>query len=596
MSRTHIDEIRGLYIKKFPIGWIDAYDWSTDTNSQESFEKIKDILDSFDQDVFYIFSQSILSGEYLIKNYLPQQLDSLYDILSSGEQFYNGNNKVRTYTTNIYNGLIYELEHVVNRYHYFLTILNNKYSEYQTNFIINAYREEKSKIANSKFAEFYHILSEVSLIDHLLSYDRSTISNLILYHAELERGIDDRNIEPKNILVLKILNEKCLFLLKKLLIEDNKEFDFLIDFKPYHYDTSTLHFEFFSSMDRNFEFYRTDDYTNESLGRELDKRAYDGTLSIGGYALLMKYYKDCKKTSESQIDNIIKEFNNRYLDLWGKFTIRPLDRYALNSLKNYMYNCRFSYRIKKDNYSFEELETDLDEINSLQSHTGILNYYPYRKAFKKAESLFNDNEDITIARLNEYRSFLQLCINKFSEAIEWCRSMSFYPIQLPYRECLVGIRIFGAVFIASSYCRPVKYEKLKDELASYKNRLLAIDNKIALRKEKRELKEIKADIDSSRTKEVEILSFFTAIITFLFGTIGFFTQDTHNDFLHLIYSIFGLGAILLIFVSGIHMVTVRREKRIRDYFNHPRLWFCIITIICCIGLLIWLIGSVNKMK
>ena len=107
MSRTHIDEIRGLYIKKFPIGWIDAYDWSTDTNSQESFEKIKDILDSFDQDVFYIFSQSILSGEYLIKNYLPQQLDSLYDILSSGEQFYNGNNKVRTYTTNIYNGLIY---------------------------------------------------------------------------------------------------------------------------------------------------------------------------------------------------------------------------------------------------------------------------------------------------------------------------------------------------------------------------------------------------------------------------------------------------------------------------------------------------------
>ena len=125
---------------------------------------------------------------------------------------------------------------------------------------------------------------------------------------------------------------------------------------------------------------------------------------------------------------------------------------------------------------------------------------------------------------------------------------------------------------------------------------MLVDNEIALREEQEEMRSLKRDIDNSRTREVEILSGFTAIITFLFGTIGFFASNKESDFLHLIYSVFGLGAILMIFVSGIHMLTMRREKEVGDYFKHPRMWFCIITILASVGLIIWLLIKVNALQ
>lgn len=174
--------------------------------------------------------------------------------------------------------------------------------------------------------------------------------------------------------------------------------------------------------------------------------------------------------------------------------------------------------------------------------------------------------------------------------------MNFYPIQSLFRECLTVVRDFGAVFVASSFCRPISYNKLKDELDVYKNKALYLDNEIEVRKERLELVKIKKDIDNSRTRDIEVLSFFTAIITFIFGTIGFFAENKNSDFLHLMYSIFGLGAILLIFVSGIHLVTVRKEENPWDYFKHPRAWFCILTIVASAALLVWLIINVNALS
>jgi hypothetical protein len=252
--------------------------------------------------------------------------------------------------------------------------------------------------------------------------------------------------------------------------------------------------------------------------------------------------------------------------------------------------------MKNSAYTFEQLKDGLYEIMDIQSHTGILNFYPYRKAFEKAFELFRNNSALEKDRIEEYKQLMQLCISKFSEAISWCRTNCFYPIQAAYRECLVPVSDFGAVFVASSFCRPVKYNKLEDELNVFKNQALLIDNEIALREEKKNLQNLKKDIDNSRTKEIEILSVFTAIITFLFGTIGFFAENKNNDFLHLVFSIFGLGAILMIFVSGIHLLTMRKEQNIGDYFKHPRALFCCITILASIGLLIWLVVKLNSLS
>ena len=594
INRTKIEQIVKLYKEEFPMGWLSGYDWSLD-NSETSLESVKDKVNSFDQDFFYLFAQSVLAGEFHIRKDFPQTLDGVYELLTSGEVYVDETNQFITVAARFFNDMLYLQAEVIRNLRYLLTILYNKYEERPTKYILNAYRV-KHDSTKGNFGRYYDILIDVTRIDHFLSYDKRTISDLIIYHAELSKGLEDKNLPSKIIQVLDVLNKKSLFLLKKLLVDESRVFDFMIDFKHKQYDTGKIDLGYLKGMDKYFEFYRAENYSNDELGNELDIRARNNALPIGQYSLLMKYYKDSKSTQKTQIDNIIKEFDESYEKLSAQFTMRPLDRYALGTLKNYMYNCRFSFLMQNEAYSFEQLQNDLNRIIGIQYQTKILNFYPYRKAFEKALMLLHKDETHDKSVLNEYKRFLELCIAKFSEAMQWCKENWFYPIQNCYNECLVPVTGFGAVFIASSFCRPVRYDNLKEELNTFRNQALLVDNEIALREEKADLKSLKKDIDNTRTKEIEILSVFTAIITFLFGSIGFFADNRNNDFPHLIYSIIGLGAILMIFVCGIHLVTMRKEEHVVEYFKHPRSWFCFVTIIVSVVLLFYMLSMVNSLQ
>lgn len=309
--------------------------------------------------------------------------------------------------------------------------------------------------------------------------------------------------------------------------------------------------------------------------------------------MLMKNYKDSKGTVLPQIDNILKGFDSLYEELDNKFTKRSFDKYALRTLKNYMYNSELSFKMKEYAYTLDRMKKDIQHIIGLQYSTGIFNFYPYRKAIVWLNQYFDSHVEWTELDLNDFRELMKKCIDQFEQSIEWCRAMSFFPIQNPYRECIVTVADFGVVFTPSTFCRPVRYERLKEELNEYKSRVLYIDNEIAIRKERLELNKIKKSIDNSKVRELEILSFFVALITFLFGTISFFAENKNNDFIHLLYSVFGLGAILLIFVCGIYLITIRKEKNFSDYFKHPRMWFCILTILISLGMLVWLIVNVS---
>lgn len=587
-----IEQIVTIYKNSFPMGWMDGFSW-TKTDNKKSLVSVQEKIGVFKKEVFELLAQSILMGEYIIKQNYFNTLESLQELLANGEMLVDEKNKLKLVAVKSFNEMTYHLGGVVSRFQHLMTMLNDKYGERQSKYVVNAYKLKHRGVWDEDYSHFYDILIEVTYTDHFLSYDESTIQNLILFHSELSDAVQKKILPEASLLILDVLDDKCLFLLKKLLVDDGKEFDYMIDFKHYHYNASELTFRYFKEMNKLFEFYREEKYSNDSLGNDLDIKARNKTLTIGQFSLLMKYYKDSKNTGKEQINNILKDFDAKY-DAKPVINVKePFDRYALYTLKNYMYNCRFSFLMQSPSYTFEQLKEDLNEIIGIQNQTGVLNFYPYRKAFNKAMQLFHDNFTINKEGCQDFKRFLQLCISKFTEAIEWCKTYYFYPIQNQYQECLVKVDGLGEVFIASSFCRPVKYGKLEDELKTFKNQSLLVDNEIALREEKVELKKIRDDINHARTKEIEVLSVFTAIITFLFGTIGFFAENKNNDFLHLIFSIFGLGAILLIFVSGIHLLTMKKEEKVVDYFKHPRAWFCFITIIASISLLIWLVAKIN---
>lgn len=592
---NRIENIVKIYKERFPMGWIDSLVWDK-TQNKKSLVNVQEKVAEFKQDVFILFAQSIILGEYIIKDDYATRLESLQELFADAEVHDNEQSKLKTVAINSFNEMTYQLGAVISRFRHVMTMLNDKYGERQTKYIVNAYRIKHKNSWDKSYGRFYDILIEITYTDHFLSYDEETIANLILYHSELSEAVQKKVLQDSSLLLLEILDDKCLFLLKKLLVDDNAEFDYMIDFNHYHYDARDLPFKYFKEMNKLFEFYRSEAYSsNDSLGRDLDVKSRNNTLSIGQFSLLMKYYKDTSNTNKEQINNILKDFDSLYDQKLAQPIKEPFERYALYTLKNYMYNSRFSFLMQDTGYTFGQLQKDLNEIIGIQNQTGVLNFYPFRKAFSKALQLFHTNDAIKKENFQELKDFLQQCIVKFTEAIEWCKTYYFYPIQNQYKECLVKVDGFGDVFIASSFCRPVKYGKLIDDLNTFKNQALLVDNEIALLEEKAELKKIKNDIDHSKTREVEVLSVFTAIITFLFGTIGFFAENKNNDFLHLVFSIFGLGAILLIFVSGIHLVTMRKEEKFWDYFKHPRAWFCLLTIVVCIILLLKFIVIVKAL-
>lgn len=291
--------------------------------------------------------------------------------------------------------------------------------------------------------------------------------------------------------------------------------------------------------------------------------------------LLMKYYKDHKDTIEQQVQNLIAEFDHVYTRILPQFSNRRFDVYALNTLKNYMYNCRLSFRMNH-NYTYEKLCSDMIEIEQIQRITHIKNFYPFKKAIAfLIKDIRNDFNNVSYSEntLAQKYQALNDYIHKFETAIHWCKEQHFYPVQLLYNECLKKDNNSGLiVFMPSSFSRPINYNKLEDELKQYKSEFGLMKGELNLQKEKARIELLKNEIDASKKSNIEILGLFTAVITFLFGCVNIFS-GTNNTIISLseqILHIMCLGIILLLFVSAIYILTIRRENELKNYLKHPR--------------------------
>lgn len=155
MKLSRIEEIIELYKVQFPINWLDLYDWSSG-NEEISIGEASARIDAFDQDVFFLLSQSVLSGEYIPRFHIPKNLDTLYDVLNSGELYDDESNSYRSLVIRKFNALSYSLGEFTRRYRYLLTILERKYSVRQTQYVVNAYRQNHSTSNGSLFGDYYN--------------------------------------------------------------------------------------------------------------------------------------------------------------------------------------------------------------------------------------------------------------------------------------------------------------------------------------------------------------------------------------------------------------------------------------------------------
>lgn len=564
------------YQSTFPVDWIESFDWSDTsmhiTHYTDGLQRINDYIVS----CFEIICKSVIAGEYIVnESSVKSNLDALYNLIEN-EYAPNTTNSFQQALYKKYQELDDNLHIVVNLYKRLIHIVENKVSQEQHFFIVTAFDTNGRKLTIPIFQKLEYVF-DLYFKDHCLSYNRHEFPKLILLLERLskEESLSDEPIKS----VFTILKEKCAFLIKKLVYLDG-QIEYSINFKNkliYKSDISTNVFKKFNAY---FDFFYRDNYSvNEKFVIEWQKLCYEKKASIGQMVLLIKYYKDSKVATIKQVDRLLAEFNHKYKRIYNKYINRQFDIFALNTIKNYMHNCRLSFLMSHD-YSFDMLLTDMATIEEIQDETRIKNFYPYRKA---VDFIINDiqndiqygntvEEKILIKKLSKLNEFLA----KLEDSIRWCKEQDFYPVQLFYNECITYNQDFHLrIFIPSSFSRPINYNKLLENLDQYKIKAEMLKSEIPILKERLEIEELKEKIQASEKNNIKNLGAFTAIITFLFGCVNIFSNGSegkitvHEHILHIVC----LGLILLFFISCIYFLTLEKEKRILKYFSHIKFWF-----------------------
>ena len=280
--------------------------------------------------------------------------------------------------------------------------------------------------------------------------------------------------------------------------------------------------------------------------------------------LLMKHYQK-DNCSPRQVKNLLQSFDALYKSIYATKIKKEFDIVALNSIKNYLYNCKLSINIESPEYTIENLKEDLTEISDIQSETGIYNYFSYYKALtflsKTIETRFTTKEDIN--SVQGLLLFFDELFEKFKNNLKWCFRNRYYPFQLISNECVVAYNDTGiSLFLASSFCRPINYDRLDSKLQNLELKRKFYDSQYELAKERETIIQIQDKISKRENKTFEYMGIFMAIITFLFASIPVFSSNTLST-QEALWNIGILGIVLIVFLLILKIFQLLSDRNIK---------------------------------
>ncbi len=580
-EKSCVQSIISEYKDTFIQDWIKKLDWSS-AKEAASYADGKRKIDDFSEIVFVTFGRSILAGDYVTES-MDRLMDELKEFveLCADELLPTTQNKLHSQLQTHFINLNHNLVDFSNYYRLMINELNEKLQVTDNVLIINAFAN-KSEDYSSKLFEALEILLEVCFDEFSISYKERNIRSLILKRDKLnEIRLNQSKNEIKNI--LDIVCEKIDYLLVKYSsISSNKNLKYSLNFTQ-----QTI--KLLDDKDSRFTSYKRYSYflyphdTPKKVIREWQNDCYDDNAKMWEMALLMRYYTKVEK-HENQIDNLIKQFDDFAKKRKTKDTTL-FDSYALNTITNYMYNCRFSFLTSTANISFERLVDEMVKIENIQSSTGIKNYHPYQKAVEFLKEFIrkeiSSKKDVNL--ITEHKSWYNKALKELQETYQWCKKNQFYPFQLCYDECLDRINDFEmVVFTPSSFCRPIDYIKLDEIIERFKTDSMTLDSEILLYKEELEILELKNGIEKNKKSYIEILGIFTGLVTFLIGCITIFTnvEDPKVSLFEKIEHVSLLGIIVLLLINGGYFLT--SEVKCKSF----KFWFFLITSILYIFVLV----------
>ena len=583
MSKLFIEDCRSLYSSYFPEDWIETEEWDSIENATNSISHCIAIIQDFCKKFFVCISKSVLSGEYIIAENKVKDVRAYFEECAQKEhecpepdQIDDSVLEIKRMVYEEYEELDLNIEKMFFRYENLIQKAKEKIDGLEHNIIVEAYRIKTKSEEPKQFSYFNKQIISTCIDEHCMRYDEERLGKYLLMIQDIDLALNEEPDEEVKF-IYKVFREKVLLLLRKLYHFFNKKGEYTIDFTTYTLDAEKFSIVLLEDYLQKFGYVHEDKPIPIEYVEKIQSNCAQKSAKLSEFAILMKYYT-CGNGSKGQVENLLADFNKLYNTLYRKHINKTFDKHALDTIKNYMYNCRLSFYVRSNNYSVDDLIRDVDEISSIQKETKIKNYYPYRKALVflngKIQNSLGKNELGNIEVILSWISIFKEYVERFEDNIMWCDNNNFYPIQLMYNECCVNIvdnKDFK-LFIPSTFTRPQNFEKIREILKGFKSDLLFYREKTELIENREEVNSLRKDFKQSERKIIEIGGLFVTVITFLFGTIQIYSKND-MDAKSLIMSTLAFGCLLMVFSSSIYFITLQREYEDKSYFRSPRFWF-----------------------
>lgn len=581
---TFIEDCIAEYERYFTDDWIENLEWDSLSKAEISFRTGHAKISSFVVSCFVKISKSILCGEYIVgrKKFddVENQFKKYWENDIHTPDIAGEKPKVHKYRSGLYDLYVSLNKHIkvlFYTYMYFVTDVDEKL-EYENHvYLFKSITEEP--VQNSIFNYFKTLQTLIIPLceaEHYLEFSDAYRGKIAKY---IERLKNDEKKETNGDVkaILSVFLYKAQFLLKKLLRAKDK-FDIYFDSDRKIVSRESIG-QLPESISQFFEYYccvhEGKAYQSDIIAN-IRQKMNKGKKAFLDMAVLMDYYCSTNKSPE-QIDNLLSQFEGEYKAKFYRSFHSKFDNHALCTLRNFMYNCRLAYKIRRKDYTLDKLKKDISKIDALQEETQVKNFYPYKKALEYLGRLIKDN--IHSRKLTfEYEDAISLyskCLSKFDENIEWCVTHKFYPIQLTFNECVVEIDQIKLI-LPSTITRPIDYKRLREEQYKFHSDLDFFKTSQIYLKDREDTETLKTELRNIEKRYLEIGSILVGIVTFLFGSINIFTQqDAMPE--EMFHSALGLGLVLVIFAA---LIVIVAEKFWNTKPNYGRITLCsIITLV-----------------
>lgn len=601
--RLRIDTITEKINSFFDDNWWEVYNFHISGFKEIEAERIKfaNELHSLLSEIYNILNESVFIGEYVQSDSIIEKLSAIKSLV--GEiNYFPPDEEVQEFfqkTLNIdfiecikWALELYSHEALKIQKHY--SFDKKDYSVYRRPFV-KAFEDTTiiSK-ASLELLNFFNHNLVLASFEHFLTPDSEDFDFLLelLHPATFEKFGANKY---SNIFRERAKFLICKWITRKEHINEDVVY-YLVDSIEKKGDLS----EFSNNLFTYWKDYLLSHYQISTSWKSEILNSFDETKHIPYSKLsflqlhrLIKYYKDVNKS----IDNlhlVVEEFRKRFNDIKEKGTSR-YDYHTHVLALSYALNNEFSLFLEDPTHTEEEIELFYQKIVQFQKSSGNYNFFPQFKYFgflvNKLEKVYDERKP-TLDFIEPAKKLIKKCrevFEKYTENAKWSEIHYNYVFQLPYDDCLInsGLNVVTKIFLPSSFLLPLPKDKDKEIIDKNAQRLTYLEASIDvfenlkvdmqhLNKVSNDVESMKKDIHTREIKSIEIIGIFTAIVTFVLGSIPTFkfVHTAAQAFLFMLSLASSLGLFVVIFFS-----INRGMKSIRE--NFKLILLILVTLLIC---------------